>query len=107
MEVKGHRAAMWEASWRTPGLVAEYGLAYDSSLMDSDTPYVLETDEGAIAELPPCGGSTTPSRCRRPTSRSGDARPGGAGYLSAARAWARTAALTRSSAPEVRRHCCQ
>ena len=22
----GHRAAMWEASWRTPGLVAEYGL---------------------------------------------------------------------------------
>src|SRR4051812_22251946 len=35
----GHRAAMWEASWRTPGLVAEYGLRYDSSLMDADTPY--------------------------------------------------------------------
>ena len=43
VEVKGHRAAMWEATWHTPGLVAEYGLVYDSSLMDSDAPYVLET----------------------------------------------------------------
>ena len=56
VEVKGHRAAMWEASWRTPDLVAEYGLAYDSSLMDSDAPYVLETANGAIAELPPFWG---------------------------------------------------
>jgi peptidoglycan-N-acetylglucosamine deacetylase len=50
---RGHRAAMWEASWRTPGLVAEYGLAYDSSLMDADVPYRLETEHGTIAELPP------------------------------------------------------
>src|SRR3954452_24650023 len=50
---RGHRAAMWEASWRTPGLVAEHGLVYDSSLMDSDVPYVLETPSGTIAELPP------------------------------------------------------
>lgn len=49
----GHRAAMWAASWRTPALVAEYGLRYDSSLMDDDRPYMLETDRGAIAELPP------------------------------------------------------
>lgn len=53
VEPKGYRAAMWEASWRTPSLVAEYGLAYDSTLMDADTPYVLETPKGTIAELPP------------------------------------------------------
>jgi peptidoglycan/xylan/chitin deacetylase (PgdA/CDA1 family) len=50
---RGHRAALWEASWRTPALVAEHGLAYDSSLMDADTPYVLDTPAGTIAELPP------------------------------------------------------
>jgi peptidoglycan-N-acetylglucosamine deacetylase len=55
-EVRGHRAAMWEASWETPALVAEHGLTYDSSLMDADTAYVLETDRGAIAELPPFWG---------------------------------------------------
>ena len=49
----GHRAAMWEASWRTPGLVAEYGLRYDSSLMDADTPYRLRVGERTIVELPP------------------------------------------------------
>jgi peptidoglycan-N-acetylglucosamine deacetylase len=49
----GHRAAMWEATWETPALVAEYGLEYDSSLMDADVPYVLETARGAIAEVPP------------------------------------------------------
>lgn len=50
---RGHRAALWEASWRTPALVAEHGLAYDSSLMDADTPYRLRTPAGEIAELPP------------------------------------------------------
>ena len=49
----GHRAALWEASWRTPGLVAEYGLSYDSSLMDSDRPYRLRAGAATIAELPP------------------------------------------------------
>jgi peptidoglycan-N-acetylglucosamine deacetylase len=49
----GHRSALWEASWRTPALVAEYGLAYDSTLMDDDKPYLLETPSGTIAELPP------------------------------------------------------
>jgi peptidoglycan-N-acetylglucosamine deacetylase len=49
----GHRAALWEASWNTPALVAEYGLAYDSSLMDSDRPYRLQTGAGTIAELCP------------------------------------------------------
>ena len=49
---RGYRAASWEPAWRTPALVAEYGLTYDSSLMDDDRPYVLETGAGAIAELP-------------------------------------------------------
>jgi peptidoglycan/xylan/chitin deacetylase (PgdA/CDA1 family) len=49
----GHRAALWEASWRTPALVAEYGLRYDSSLMDADRPYRLRTTAGTVAELCP------------------------------------------------------
>jgi peptidoglycan/xylan/chitin deacetylase (PgdA/CDA1 family) len=49
----GHRSALWEASWDTPSLVAEYGLAYDSTLMDDDKPYLLRTPKGTIAELPP------------------------------------------------------
>jgi peptidoglycan/xylan/chitin deacetylase (PgdA/CDA1 family) len=49
----GHRAAMWEASWRTAGLVAEHGMRYDSSLMDADRPYRLRIGERTIAELPP------------------------------------------------------
>ncbi|MGA2529149.1 MAG: polysaccharide deacetylase [Acidimicrobiales bacterium] len=52
-ELKGHRAGLWEASWETPGLVAEYGLLYDSSLMDDDKPYVLDVGGRKIAELPP------------------------------------------------------
>jgi peptidoglycan/xylan/chitin deacetylase (PgdA/CDA1 family) len=53
VQPKGHRSALWEASWRTPALVAEYGLEYDSTLMDDDKPYLLETERGTIAELPP------------------------------------------------------
>ena len=53
VEPAGHRAALWEATWRTAGLVAEHGLLYDSSLMDSDRPYRLVTEQGTVAELPP------------------------------------------------------
>jgi peptidoglycan/xylan/chitin deacetylase (PgdA/CDA1 family) len=53
VEPRGHRAALWEPTWLTPTLVAEHGLEYDSSLMDADVPYVLETPQGTIAELPP------------------------------------------------------
>jgi peptidoglycan/xylan/chitin deacetylase (PgdA/CDA1 family) len=49
----GHRSALWEASWDTPSLVAEHGLEYDSTLMDDDKPYRLETAHGTIVELPP------------------------------------------------------
>src|SRR6185437_9987627 len=52
VEPKGFRCPSWEPNWRTPALVAEYGLAYDSSLMDSDRPYLLETGSGDIVELP-------------------------------------------------------
>jgi peptidoglycan-N-acetylglucosamine deacetylase len=50
---KGHRSALWAPHWGTAALVAEYGLAYQSNLMDDDRPYVLQTDQGPIAELPP------------------------------------------------------
>ena len=53
VEPRGHRAALWEASWLTPKLVAEHGLLYDSSLMDADAPYRLTTDAGEIVELCP------------------------------------------------------
>ena len=52
IEPKGFRCPSWEPTWRTPALVAEYGLAYDSSLMDADSPYLLETSSGDIVELP-------------------------------------------------------
>lgn len=50
--ISGHRAAMWEATWQTPDLVAEHGLRYDSSLMADDRPYRLAAAGGEIAELP-------------------------------------------------------
>jgi peptidoglycan-N-acetylglucosamine deacetylase len=52
IEPKGFRCPSWEPSWRTPALVAEFGLEYDSSLMDADSPYLLETSAGEIVELP-------------------------------------------------------
>jgi peptidoglycan-N-acetylglucosamine deacetylase len=52
VEPEGFRCPSWEPTWRTPALVAEYGLAYDSSLMDADKPYVLATTSGDIVELP-------------------------------------------------------
>ena len=70
-EPRGHRAAMWKTSWLTPKLVAEHGMRYDSSLMDTDVPSCSSTGAGEIAELPPHwsldDGSSTPS-CPVPTS---------------------------------------
>jgi peptidoglycan/xylan/chitin deacetylase (PgdA/CDA1 family) len=48
----GYRAPMWELNERTPALLAEYGFRFDSSLMDDDRPYLLDTGEGLLAELP-------------------------------------------------------
>jgi peptidoglycan/xylan/chitin deacetylase (PgdA/CDA1 family) len=52
IEIRGHRAALWGASWQTPSLIAEHGLDYDSSLMGDDRPYRISTDTAPIVELP-------------------------------------------------------
>jgi peptidoglycan/xylan/chitin deacetylase (PgdA/CDA1 family) len=48
----GYRAPWWELNERTPELLAAAGFAYDSSLMDDDVPYRLETRAGPLIELP-------------------------------------------------------
>ena len=48
----GYRTPSWNQP-RTFDLLAEYGLEYDSSLMDDDRPYLLETAAGPLVELPP------------------------------------------------------
>jgi peptidoglycan/xylan/chitin deacetylase (PgdA/CDA1 family) len=55
-EVEGFRAPLSSASMLTAGLVAEHGLAYESTLMDDDRPYMLDTGRGDIVELPPAWG---------------------------------------------------
>lgn len=53
---RGYRAPMWEMNYHTPRLLAERGFRYDSSLMDSDHPYVLavgpEPEAGSLVEVP-------------------------------------------------------
>ncbi|MFD6909050.1 polysaccharide deacetylase [Streptomyces sp. NPDC060077] len=51
---RGYRAPNWEMTRYTLDLLPEYGLAYDSSLMDDDRPYVVLAGTGRqrIAELP-------------------------------------------------------
>lgn len=49
----GYRSPMWAATWHSAGLAAATGLGYDTSLMDDDRPYVIETDHGPVVELPP------------------------------------------------------
>ncbi|TCC61386.1 polysaccharide deacetylase [Kribbella pittospori] len=52
IEIHGHRAALWEATRTTLDLVAEHGLAYDSSLMGDDRPYLLDVGGRSVVELP-------------------------------------------------------
>ncbi len=49
----GYRAPMWQTSKHTLEILGEYGMRYDSSLMDDDRPYLLDTPSGRIAELCP------------------------------------------------------
>lgn len=71
IEPVGYRAPMWSATWRIPGLVREYGLRYDSGLMDDDVPYIIDTPLGNIAEIPRTGPWTTGNGTRTcPTPRS-------------------------------------
>ncbi len=53
----GYRAPWWETTYRTPGLLARHGFAYDSSLMDADRPYVLGTGESVVRDDPGAGES--------------------------------------------------
>ena len=49
----GYRAPMWELTYASPGLLAERGFLYDSSLMDADVPYELAVDDStSIVEIP-------------------------------------------------------
>ncbi len=48
----GYRAPSWDPSDRTLELVAQRGFAYDSSMMDDDVPYLLQTGAGPLVELP-------------------------------------------------------
>ncbi len=52
-DVRGYRAAWWQATWHTLELLAEHDLTYDSTLMDDDRPYVLRVGGKRLAELPP------------------------------------------------------
>lgn len=49
----GYRSPMWAATWDSAELARVFGLGYDTSLMDDDRPYVIETDAGPLVELPP------------------------------------------------------
>jgi peptidoglycan-N-acetylglucosamine deacetylase len=48
----GYRAPLWELNYRSPGLLADRGFLYDSSLMDSDWPYELRAGAGSLVEIP-------------------------------------------------------
>ena len=48
----GYRAPWWQLSLESPDLLRATGFEYDSSLMDDDVPYLLETDDGPLVELP-------------------------------------------------------
>lgn len=48
----GYRAPLWELNYRSPGLLADRGFLYDSSLMDSDWPYELRAGTGSLVEIP-------------------------------------------------------
>jgi len=49
----GYRAPVWMTTSYTLERLGSYGLRWDSSLMDDDKPYLLDTPSGRIAELPP------------------------------------------------------
>jgi peptidoglycan/xylan/chitin deacetylase (PgdA/CDA1 family) len=54
IEISGHRAALWHTTTTTMELVSEHALAYDSSMMGDDRPYLLAGGDGGASavELP-------------------------------------------------------
>jgi peptidoglycan/xylan/chitin deacetylase (PgdA/CDA1 family) len=49
----GYRAPMWQTAKDTLEVLSQYGMRYDSSLMDDDRPYLLDTPTGRIVEMCP------------------------------------------------------
>jgi peptidoglycan/xylan/chitin deacetylase (PgdA/CDA1 family) len=49
---EGFRAPWWELTNSTPRILSEFGITWDSSLMDDDRPYLLDTGVSVLAELP-------------------------------------------------------
>jgi len=52
VEIVGHRAALWQTTTTTMELLAEHELAYDSSMMADDRPYLLRWGGVGVVELP-------------------------------------------------------
>ncbi|TAM58057.1 polysaccharide deacetylase [bacterium] len=51
-EPRLYRAPSWELKRRTPELLVREGVLSDSSLMDDEAPYALETPAGPLIEIP-------------------------------------------------------
>ena len=49
----GYRSPLWDVNQRTPELLVNHGMIYDSSLMDDDFPYTISTKKGDLVEIPP------------------------------------------------------
>ncbi len=49
---RGNRSPLYNYSENTTDLLIAEGFVYDSSLMGDDLPYLLQTDQGRIVELP-------------------------------------------------------
>ena len=49
---EGFRAPWWELTNSTPALLAELGFSWDSSMMDDDRPYLLDSGRGILVEMP-------------------------------------------------------
>ena len=52
VDIAGHRAALWQTTTTTMELLAEHRLAYDSSMMGDDRPYLLRQGGSSVVELP-------------------------------------------------------
>ena len=51
-KITGYRVPGGDASNRTMSLLAERGIIYDSSLMDDDAPYIIDTPNGNVLQIP-------------------------------------------------------
>ena len=51
-KITGYRVPGGEASNHSMSLLAERGIIYDSSLMDDDAPYMIETSNGNVLQIP-------------------------------------------------------